>query len=362
MSVLFRPYRDITTAPTPRSREDETFYAWLLDVLGVPITIDASVDYEDWMEPAQMLASFIRLGVDILILPRQRLSLARQEPLFHIPGIACPDILVGRLTNVDSLTEEAKGLVWPPRGLDVALAIHYPALETFRTRAGRDYQVCDMPGDGSDSEDPVSQDPAETLCMFAGRSVLLKQFVPVKAHALIPLTVPEDLTPRQARLMLQNAFSWHLMQHGGRRAALMIQEDIPIGFEMRFFVIGGQVTTAAGCIEAFTPAQRICRQDYRLEEIRGDGNPEHQVEAVDTLRTFAAEFIAALAIEKPNLRNYVLDVGLNLDTGAPLAIELNTIGDAGLYAANTDLLARAILRETGVFLPEVSELHPLPLE
>jgi hypothetical protein len=130
--------------------------------------------------------------------------------------------------------------------------------------------------------------------------------------------------------------------------------------ETRVFVVGQGVAGAAACIERHTPLVNAHdRQFPDLFEMERNGGREWiDPEASRLLQAFAEIVVAQIAAEAPDLRSYVLDLALDAER-RPLMIELNPIGDAGLYGAPAHRLFAAVEREARWLAPAPQAL-PMP--
>ncbi|MCE6958749.1 ATP-grasp domain-containing protein [Cereibacter sphaeroides] len=351
MTVYFRPCGDLALAPLPRSRADELFLERLSAATGVKIETSDEVDYEDWMEPASMLDAALRAGVEIAVLPRERLPDAIAAPEVLIPGAPCPDMLIGRQISTDPAFFSQARLSWPPRCND--LANRYTMLEAFRNNAGRELRVAMMPGDPNFAGKPrpvFGKEPGdlslgEALLAFAGRDCLVKQVYPAKILPLLTITPEADMDEKAAEQLFIDEVGFHFMRFEGDRDALLVQEIVTMTHETRFFVVNGEVVTGAACIEADTPRQHpevATVLADRFEILRNSGTIVTSPEAAEKLLGFARKVAAEIAAETPDIPHFVLDACLGKD-GEPLVIEMNPIAESGLYGIDAGRLFTAIL-------------------
>jgi hypothetical protein len=355
MTVFFRPCGDITKAPTPRSMKDVDLYTYLSEVTELEITIDETVDYEDWMEPACMLFEAIETGLEVLILPRRSLREAVMNPIARIDGRPCRDMLIGRQVETDPMEMQYFDLGWP--SANDYLPNHYAELETFQANAGRRLRLADMPGDSSyaGGRTPVfgkglnATALGDAMAAFAPGSIIIKQVYPGKSMPLVSYDLEPDFKASEGEPLFFDKMGFHFARFEGDPAALLVQEKITMTHETRFFVIDGKVVTGAACIENHTPQQRTQPEDvlppvWEIERSSGlmDERPymERKRTAV-TLWNFAWDIATKIAKEAPELDAYALDLALDAN-GEPLIIEMNPAASSGIYANNAELLFEAI--------------------
>lgn len=348
MTIFFRPCGDPCLAPTPRSERDDDLRTRLAASLGLDIAVDNSVDYEDWTEPMCLLDAAITRGVEIAILPRAPLAEAISRPDLRIDGQSCPDILLGRQMRMDPLALGSAQLAWPPR--NDTLANHYGELAAFHAAAGRKLALADMPGDSDlgcarTLQSHIESRPlGEALGDFAGRRCIVKQVFPGKSLPLIDLdiSVTDDAPAREARFLREVGF--HFARFEGDRAALLVQDHIHMTHETRFFVIDGQIVCGAACIESHTPLENDDNSLLRpiFETKRNSSELVTDPEAATLLMHAARTMASAMIDECPALRHFVIDLALD-ENRHPLAVELNPIGNSGLYGISAKRLLDAIL-------------------
>ena len=356
MTVYFRACGDIQRAPTPRSRADVMLVERIARATGLEISVEASVDYEDWMEPACLLDQAIASGVEIRVLPRERLQRAVTNPLATIAGRPCRDILLGRQLERDPMDSRYFDFGWPVSG--ETRANHYPELETFHARAGRRIALADMPGDRAAAGDRrtvfarglSSTSLGAAMAAIAPGTVFVKHVYPAKALPLLTYELDAGFTEDRGERMFLADTEYHFARFEGDPAALLVQERITMTHETRFFVIGGVVVSGAACIEYHTPQQRASRSAllppiFELGRNSGEMDDRGYVERKATasrLVDFAFAVAAEISAEAPELQDYALDVALGAD-GVPLVIELNPVSSSGLYASDPARIWQAIL-------------------
>jgi hypothetical protein len=341
--ICFRPYGDITTVPMPRTDADTALYVFLSNTLGAELQTSAEVDYEDWMEPAAMLAGALKAGFAVNILPHTALPEAIANPDFSIPGTDAPNILIGRTKSRDASHLKALGFVWPLAENDEAN--RYGELSTFARHAGRRTQLAHFPGEEARARGMLGQttpgmDIDDALAQF-DETLIIKQVQPAKAYPVFKA----DKQGRSGSSILFDEMDYHVCRFEGDQNALLLQDVIDMRFEARIFVINGQVITGAGIVEENTPQQnQIPVFDPVFETRRNDGsrvfNPELAEKYFHTGQTIAQEIL-----EESGLSTYVLDLALDENDNV-IVIELNPIAESGLYAINAPQLVNAIVAHT----------------
>lgn len=219
------------------------------------------------------------------------------------------------------------------------LAANYYRYSAFLTRAGRRVDVC-----GFMTDDPTARDLGDVLAGFAAdgiRRAFLKT-TRVK-YAAFPLDLSEGFSRDEAGLAVYNELDYGAMNLEGHRDNMIAQEFVPMEYEYRCFVVGHNLVTAAGCIEEFTPLDNNGhRYDNRLRRNRQEKSPVEVEPAVSGMLTgFARNAVDALALEVPDLTDYVIDVALGAN-GEPLIVELNSLLNSGLYASQPGQVTAAM--------------------
>jgi hypothetical protein len=219
------------------------------------------------------------------------------------------------------------------------LAANYYTYEAFRSRAGRRMVIC-----GYAPEKEGALDLGEVLAGFAAdgvRKAFLK--VNLNKYAAFPVDLPAGFAPEDAGTALYRELDYGAMYLEGGSANFQAQEFVTMEYEYRVFVVGNCAVGAAGCIEEFTPLDNNGYAfDNQLRRNRQERTPvEAQPSIAGMLKGFARNAIDALALEVPELTDYVIDVALGPGL-KPLIVELNPLLNAGLYASQPVLVTKAI--------------------
>jgi len=220
--------------------------------------------------------------------------------------------------------------------VDDRLADSYASHAAFLAAAGRPFRVA---GFGTDANDIV-----EVIQLMSREGV--RDFF-VKANpaktGLFQFAIPAGSTDREVFRSFSAMASDAVMHLEGKADAFFVQGRVDMEYEYRLFVVDHRVVAGAGCIEEHTPLDNLGDTfDPRVRRSRPQRSAvETRPEVVVDLVAFGSRVVADLAAEVPDLGTYVLDVALG-SNGAPLAIELNGMLNAGLYAVNPTLITRAM--------------------
>lgn len=162
-------------------------------------------------------------------------------------------------------------------------------------------------------------------------------------HGLWFIDLPASGVREEVEAVVNDVMEFSLYSMGGRPEAFLAQEWVPMRFEYRVFVVGHQAVTGAGCVEEFTPLDSWAIFDTRVRERRHEGRAYEvtaQPEVVGRLVEFARRVIDELRAERPEVRDYTLDVAIGPD--GPLVIERNGLLNSGLYASQPQCVTDAL--------------------
>lgn len=219
------------------------------------------------------------------------------------------------------------------------LASAYYRYEAFRSRAGRRVAVCGfgLEGAGAELGDVLAAWSGDGVRKVFLKSVEAKQFV-------FGADLPAGFHAEQAGSLMYRELDCNAMWLDGRPESIIAQEFVAMEYEYRVFVVGNTVTTAAGCIEEFTPLDNQGYPfDHQLRRHRQEQTPvDAEPSIAGVLVNFARNAVDALTLEVPGLTDYVIDVALGPD-GNPLIVELNSLLNSGLYASRPGLVSRALV-------------------
>lgn len=157
-----------------------------------------------------------------------------------------------------------------------------------------------------------------------------------------------DSDPEVVRRRLVEEMDWTYIRLEGLENGVLAQDELELEYELRLFVVDGVIVSAAGCVEEFTPLDRVPGKafDTRVRRVRGhlnQGTPsvvEDRPDVVERLLDFG-HVVAAL-----HGGTVVIDVAIDAGAGAdgvPVVIELNDLPNSGLYASDPWLVAEALV-------------------
>lgn len=336
-------------APAVRAHEERLLVLWR-EHIG-PAEESEDGDYEDFYEQAARLDAALKaFGAENIWLTvsqhregdARNLGTGETRPisdLEHLPRYGLQASL--RHQEVDQAQAH--------------LAANYYTYEAFLSRAGRRIVVC-----GYAPEKEGELDLGDVLAGFAAdgiRKAFLKVNLP--KYATFPVDLPEGFAPDDASGALYRELDYGAMYLEGGAANFQAQEFVTMEYEYRVFVVGNCAVGAAGCIEEFTPLENS--GDAFDNQLRRNRREESRVEAepavAGILIGFARNAIDALALEVPELTDYVIDVALGAD-GEPLIVELNPLLNAGLYASQPVRVTEAMaLKPTSLPLAPLYQIR-----
>lgn len=216
------------------------------------------------------------------------------------------------------------------------LANSYSTSETFTDLAGRIVVRCGVPEDGEDVGTTL-EDALTQIHEATG-----EDFVAVKSTSAkgLALTMVDAANPKDAaeNFMLEVG-AMHLW---GRPGALLAQQVIPMEDEYRVFIVDGRPVTGAGCVEEHTPLDSTAEFSTLLRRRRNSDDPiRSDAELVARYREFAR--VAAIRFEREGRLDYVMDLAVDASTGRIVIVELNSLGNAGLYASVPSLVVDGLV-------------------
>lgn len=227
-----------------------------------------------------------------------------------------------------------------PDGRQVELARRYWEIAAFRRAANRSFY-----------EAPSLNHVAYALRAMA-RLGATRAFVKACAFKRGAWTV--DLPLKARPTSLQGAWDCLLSAVGasvlrlpdtGRESGFLVQDWHPMVDETRCFVVDHRLVAAVPVRRLDTVYDGIRRPGARIEPrscLHPSGAPSRPDRDGPAQRVrFARRAIAAIRREQPELRDYVLDVARDEVTGESMAIELNPLANAGLYACDPAILLLA---------------------
>lgn len=161
-------------------------------------------------------------------------------------------------------------------------------------------------------------------------------------------SVELDSDPEVVRRRLVEEMGWTYIRLEGLENGVLAQDELEVEYELRLFVVDGVIVSAAGCVEEFTPLDRIPGKEFdtRVRRIRGhldQGMPsevEDRPDVVERLLEFG--HVVAASHGGTVVIDVAIDAGAGAD-GTPVVIELNELPNSGLYASDPWLVAEALV-------------------
>lgn len=157
-----------------------------------------------------------------------------------------------------------------------------------------------------------------------------------------------DVETLRARTAADDLLCWTTTPDAAPMEGFLIQEWVPMTHEYRFFIVDGRTVTGAGCVEEFTPLNRLGDTfDPQMRAHRGNGIASVADSRVELRRDLAQQyldFIAPIAGELPEgMNTVVVDVAMDARMDTPLIVEFNTLPNSGLYASDVHATYRALV-------------------
>lgn len=366
IECLFRPRcRNLEIIP-PFLKDDPRYSAverWC-EIFDIPEgKRDRSGDPEDFLEGACYLYEALDRGLPVHVIgPGQRPELITSINTGK-PNPNAPVLHLGTAGLIDSATALPHvqntygiGRIVMPDPRSITLAMDYGSLSTFKRHAGRLCQnACHPDGDEISRNDPNRVGRvALDLLKQSGRDelkLLVKVTKPIKKYPPVEFTVTKESTEESVMNALFKKLEYGVVEIAGRQNALLVQERVRIEDfrdEYRVVVIGGKPVSGAGCVERYTPWDREKTRfgfDPWMEEIRNRSDVRKDVKAAEAYRREAHNIVREISSEKPDLRNYSLDL-YRKPSGEIGIVELNPAQNLGLYSNDPKRIVAAMAKET----------------
>lgn len=329
------PVRRAAT-PDVQARKEELLGLWREHV--GPVDEGGDGDFEDFWEQAYRLDAAVRgLGVENIWLT---VSSTRDEHAIHLgTGERRPAAELEQLPRYGAQRSRRHEFVQQEQAL---LADGYWRYEAFRSRAGRRFETCGFGEDGG-------RDIRDVLAGFAADGIG-RVFVKVNRnkYAAFPVDLGEVNSAADVSGLLDEELGWSMIHLEGRPDIFQVQEFVTMEHEYRVFVVDRRAVTGAGCIEEFTPLDNCggaFDDKLRLNRSAISG-VEVAPEIAEILVGYARTAVEALALEIPELADYVIDVAMGADF-KPLVVELNPLLNSGLYASQPLRVTEAMSAREG---------------
>lgn len=263
-------------------------------------------------------------------------------------------------TNFDDLAEATKHnrRLGPIAVTEQALGGHardtWLGSPAFLQHSGRTITPVTLNFEGQ-TTDTGEADLIETLLAAASHGV---ERIVLKRTSLKTGVYLIELSPHDSQQELTDKLfellGWTAVHAEGRPGQFVLQEYVPMGWEMRHFIVDGELITSAGCIEEYTPLNAVTGADSSgrpliaqysdlLRKHRGTlGQPRtNDVTAQPELAAQMRQCAANIA--RLHQGTLVIDTAINLNTGQPLVVEFNDLPNSGLYACNAWALYQALV-------------------
>lgn len=158
-----------------------------------------------------------------------------------------------------------------------------------------------------------------------------------------------DTDPEVVRDRIGEAMGWAAVFLEGRRDTLFAQQWIDMGWEYRLFVVDGMVVAGAGRVVENTPLDG--REHVRFDPaMRETAETFHRlpspVMSMPSLAEDYAQFCRTILEGDGVSGTMVVDVATDRATGDPVVVEVNSLPNAGLYAADVWAATEALMDAT----------------
>lgn len=158
-------------------------------------------------------------------------------------------------------------------------------------------------------------------------------------------TIPTSEDPERARAAVWAAEDgWTMVRLAGRKGGFIIQDHVPMQYEYRTIAVDGQLVTAAGNIEEFTPMNRREADGSfspLVRQRRGNGVAyEEDSEVIEHKDLTDKMLLKATQIAAEHGGTVTIDMAIV--NGEPVLVELNPTPNSGLFATDVDALYLAL--------------------
>ena len=304
-------YRLSTTDDPEERLEDAALWKGLHDVFGDEVSLYADPPRRAPAPEDDRIAETLKSIVsddedDLSTLLLQRAERLQHPELSPLHVLAENDILLGRQRR-----DEHR---WPTKRL-CAPFLPYWEDHAFIAAADRFFEVHDFRGAIDTARALHAQGKGAFL-----KSTRTKHWIGRVPVGLDPMEVMEDM-----------AYSFADLEN-----CLMVQELVPMEYEMRFAVMDRQIVSGAPVAYWMTPLDHELAKEH-VARTPSSRELEWNPGMIARLRSFAEA--VAKTLESPDC---ILDVCWS--NGRPIAIELNAmaVGAFGLYGMNVHDIARGV--------------------
>lgn len=313
----------IRTRPETPVREEARDYAnTMLEaherIVG-PTEVAEGADFEDfWEEAARSYAGLAGTAGDFLLLDEDE-GLARHFTTGEKQSLEF-EPSQNRWGSQAGTLHRRYGDDWINRNPQAAGTNKYWQFEAFREHCGRRIDIVPF-----DREEDCHVEMESVIESWPFDTAFLK-FGTQKGYPL--MSIPASMQGWRGSDMYLGTLSC--------TADILVQEEVPMRFEYRVFVVGGKVRTAAGNVERHTPLDNYLQNDFddRMEFIRSASPVAREPELMERYLIAAEKIAADFAAE--GMLDYSLDLAVVSDgrTDRVVVVEINCLTNSGLYACN----------------------------
>lgn len=339
---LFRPWTPGYHPADAETRAPHYLATWLEAFPDSEATRDPSLaDFEDWAENAVLLYEARLRDLPITILAEgKRVKVITSGWLFPYSDPQAP---AGAVLGYWAQSDLLFGLPVPlslagQTATAVDAASDYVSSPVFQRHCGR--RVINAPA--------VEEELESVLATIVGDRPSADVFVKTIRKQRSGVVRLEGGRPLWAQFYENSSWeptAWSIERFRGNRQFLLVQDVINCTYEYRFFVVGGQLVTGAGCVEKFTPLDNDETFDAKMEPVRNRSDvgsyPDIRDQHLELARRYVAEFSQAHGADL----DYCLDICLN-DAGQSIVIEMNPPINCGRYASDVGAWMDAVVTRT----------------
>lgn len=336
---LYRPWDRTSHPAAAATRAPHYLATWLATFPASQPSDDC--DFEDWAENAVLLHEARKRDLPVEIMPEaQAVRIVTSGWLFPASDPQAPtgavlgywaqsDLLFGLPTRLSLAGQTIAA---------VDAASDYVSSPVFQRHCGR--RVLNAPA--------VEEELEETLAELLGDRPHADIFVKTlrkKRSGMMRIEAGRPLWPQFYDHPRWETTAWEIERFRGNRHFLLMQDVMRCSHEYRFFVVGGELVTGAGCIEAFTPLDNLETFDPQMETIRNRSEVSSHPDVRDRHLDLARRYVAEFSAEHGDDLDYCLDVCLN-EAGESVVIEMNPPINCGRYASDVGAWMDAVVART----------------
>lgn len=281
-----------------------------------------NVDFEDYTENAFQLHNAYLAGVEIYVFNRETASFINEKREEYITEDDHKKVFIGTAFKERSLNEDYRSNMFPS-STELRIAERYYLLNTFKKHAGRRIEI------GSFAD----ENNYRTVLSNLPNGNYMVKMCAQKYMPLVKVVVDEGKVVFENE-RAEDALGLAGCHLEGNKHGVIIQDELDMQYEYRFLVKDNNLVSGAGCIESFTPLDRIEEYvfDPQVEKTRNKSEVEINEPVVAKMLDQAMLIVLEIQKESPELTSYVLDLAIDGQTGKPIIVELNPFHNYGLYA------------------------------